>query len=38
MYKREIDGVLVIGAGLLLALLVCVGLLVHEEIQDRTGD
>lgn len=38
MYKREIDGVLVIGAGLLLALLVCVGLLVHEEIQDRTGE
>lgn len=39
MYNRGmIDDVIVVGTGLLLALLVCVGLLVHEEIQDRTGE
>lgn len=40
MYKRgiELDGALVVGAGFLLTLLVCVGVLVHEEIKDRTGE
>lgn len=39
MYNRGmIDAVIVVGTGLLLALLLCGGLLVHEEIKDRTGE
>ena len=39
MYNRGmIDDVIVVGTGLLLALLLCGGLIVHEEIKDRTGE
>lgn len=39
MYNRGmIDDAIVVGTGLLLALLLCGGLLVHEEIKDRTGE
>lgn len=39
MYNRGIiDDAIVVGTGLLLALLLCGGLIVHEEIKDRTGE
>lgn len=39
MYNRGmIDDVIVVGTGLLLALLLCGGLVVYEEIKDRTGE
>ena len=38
MYNRGmIDDVIVVGTGLLLALLLCGGLVVYEERKDRTG-
>lgn len=39
MYNRGIiDDAIVVGTGLLQALLLCGGLIVHEEIKDRTGE